>query len=162
MDRENFELEVAACYGTVLRGLIAASGRRDQAEDALHDALVAAMRDEYTVAGIVRVDAWLYAVGVRKLRRSAWREGLRRVLGGEGTYPEPGLERIEVTELLALLTPRQRAIVVARYYLGLSYKEIASVFAITVGTATTTVSQALRRMQSIGSQAKEGSWKTAK
>jgi len=59
--------------------------------------------------------------------------------------PRAGLERIEATEVLRDLTPRQRELIVARYYLDLSFKEIADHFGISVSAATSTVSQALAR-----------------
>jgi RNA polymerase sigma factor (sigma-70 family) len=147
LDRERWEREVAALYAQVLRGLIAVAGRRESAEDALHDALVAAMKPG-VVEGIERADAWLYAVGLRKLRRATWRTRLDVLLGASAaSYAEPGLERIEAMELLAQLTPRQRELVVARYYLDLSFKEIAEHFGLSVGAATSTVSQAIARIR---------------
>jgi len=147
LDRERWKREVAAHYGQVLRGLIAVAGRREWAEDALHDALLAALKPG-VVEGIGRADAWLYAVGLRKLRRAAWRTRFEVLLGARAaSYPEPGLDRIEATELLARLTPRQRELVIARFYLDLSYKEIAESFGLSVGAATSTVSQALVRIR---------------
>jgi DNA-directed RNA polymerase specialized sigma24 family protein len=147
LDRERWEREIAAHYGQVLRGLIAVAGRRERAEDALHDALLAAMRPG-VVEGIERADAWLYTVGLRKLRRATWRTRLEVLLGARAaSYPEPGLARIEATELLAQLTPRQRELVVARFYFDLSFKEIAEHFGVSVGGATSTVTQALARIR---------------
>jgi DNA-directed RNA polymerase specialized sigma24 family protein len=162
LDRERWECEVAAHYAHVLRGLYAVAGRREQAEDALHDALLAAMAPGM-IEGIDRTDAWLYAVGVRKLRRSAWRRRLDVLLRTNvGSYPEPGLARIEALEALRVLTPRQRELVVARFYLDLSFKEIAAHFGITVGAATSTVSQALARMRGRADRSAEGEWTGAK
>ncbi len=70
---------MAEGYARVLRGLIAVAGQRERAEDALHEALVAAL-EPGTLARIERADAWLYAVGVRKLRRAAWRRRLEVLL----------------------------------------------------------------------------------
>lgn len=141
-------------YARVLRGLVAVAGRQETAEDALHDALLAAM-EPGALARIERADAWLYAVGVRKLRRSAWRWRLEAVLlPSAASYPAPGLERVEALEALAVLTVRQREVVVARYYLDLSFKEIAQHLGITVGAATSTVAQALKRIRD--HDAKEG------
>jgi RNA polymerase sigma factor (sigma-70 family) len=147
LDRERWEREVADHYARVLRGLMAVAGQRDRAEDALQDALLAAMSPG-VIEGIVRVDAWLYAVSLRKLRRAEWRRRLEVFLRpAAASYPEPGLERVEATQLLAHLTPRQRELVVARYYLDLSFKEIAAQFGISVSAATSTVSQAITRLR---------------
>jgi DNA-directed RNA polymerase specialized sigma24 family protein len=147
LDRERWEREIACHYPQVLRGLMAVAGEREQAEDALHDALLAAMRPG-VIKTIERADAWLYAVGVRKLRRAAWRRRLDVLLGPNVvTYPEPDLAPIEATELLSGLTPRQREVVVARYYLDFTFKEIAQHLGISVGAATSTVSQAFERIR---------------
>jgi RNA polymerase sigma factor (sigma-70 family) len=162
LDRERWEREIAAHYGQVLRGLIAVAGGRERAEDALHDALLAAMKPG-VVEGIERADAWVYAVGLRKLRRAGWRSRLDVLLGARSaSYPEPGLERIEATEVLAHLTPRQRELVVARFYLDLSFKEIAEHFGVSVGAATSTVSQALARIRAANAAREEGQCKSAK
>ncbi len=154
MDRDCWERQVTDGYARVLRGLVAVAGRREAAEDALHDALLAAL-EPGAIGRIERADAWLYAVGVRKLRRGAWRRRLEALLlPGAAVYPAPGLARVEALEMLALLTPRQREVVVARYYLDLSFKEIAAHLGITVGAATSTVAQALRRIRE--SEAKGG------
>jgi len=128
VDRDVWDRELAACYGNVLRGLMSVSGERAAAEDALHDALVAALKPG-VVERIERVDAWLYAVGVRHLRRS-WRRRAERLVTGEPTFPAPGLERVEVMELMRELTPRQRSFVVARYYFDLTFRDIATLFGV--------------------------------
>jgi RNA polymerase sigma factor (sigma-70 family) len=147
LDRERWNDAVGCHYAQVLRGLMAVAGQRERAEDALHDALVAAMRPG-VIETIERPDAWLYAVGVRKLRRAAWRRRLDVLLGPNAViYPEPDLARIEATEMLAQLTPRQREVVVARYYLDLTFKEISQHLGISLSAATSTVSQALERVR---------------
>ena len=147
MDRESWEADVTRHYAQVLRGLMAVAGRREAAEDALHDALLAAMSPG-VIEGVERADAWLFSVGVRKLRRAAWRRRLDMFLGpSAASFPEPGLARVQAMEVLAQLTPRQRELVVARYYLDLSFNEIARHFGISVSGATSTVTQALARIR---------------
>jgi RNA polymerase sigma-70 factor (ECF subfamily) len=63
-------------------------------------------------------------------------------------------------ELLDRLPRRQREIVIARFYLDLSYAEIARELGISVGTATTTVSQALARLRKTGGEG--ATWNKAK
>jgi DNA-directed RNA polymerase specialized sigma24 family protein len=150
VELRQWEIELAACYGRVLRSLIALAGNRESGEDAFHDALAAAHAPG-AIDRIERADAWLYVVGVRHLRRSRWRarmEAPLRILGG--SFAPPTTERLEVFELLGQLPPRQREIVIARFYLDLSYAEIGRALGISVGTATTTVSQALARLRKIG------------
>jgi len=157
MNDAEWHLVLEACYARVLRALIGASGSREQAEDALHDALAAAWKPGVR-EGIERPEAWLYRVGVRALGRSRWRRRREVPLRyqGEGA-PAPGLDRVFALELLKKLTPRQREFVIARYFLDLSYADIASQWGVSVGTATATVSQALARLRS-DLQKEETAW----
>ena len=59
------------------------------------------------------------------------------------------LDRLEVGRLLALLTERQRRVVVAHYYLGLTQEEIADALGVRRGTVSATVSQSLARMREV-------------
>ena len=144
---DRWEAELERCYAGVLRGLMAASGSRELAEDALQDALVAALklRDRESVE---RVDAWLYVVGLRALRKGQWRRRMERSLGFlRGNVAAPTADRVIAVEMLAHLAHRQREMVIARYWLDMSYREIAQHFGVSVGTATSTVTQALKRMR---------------
>jgi DNA-directed RNA polymerase specialized sigma24 family protein len=77
--------------------------------------------------------------GVYRLERGL--ETLRLV------SPPPSDDRPEIVRLINALPARQRQVIVARYYLGLSYAEIAGGFGISVGAATSTATHALRRMR---------------
>jgi RNA polymerase sigma factor (sigma-70 family) len=157
-----WEAALERCYATVLRGLIAASGSRELAEDALQDALVAALKPGVPQT-VERVDAWLYVVGLRALRRGQWRRRLERSLRfARATTPAPDVDRLAALEMLARLTRRQRELVVARFWLGLSYREIADHFGVSVGTATSTVTQALKRLRREMSEEDARAWTTGR
>ena len=160
MDRHQWETELVACYARVLRALIVLAHSREHGEDAFHDAVTSALAPG-VMEGIRRADAWLFAVGVRSLHRSRWKARLEVPLFGlRGAASPPTTERVEVIELLAQLAPRQREIVIARFYLDLAYEQIAESFGISVGTATATVSQALARLRK--STKGGASWTNAK
>jgi len=147
VDRRQWETELVACYARVVRALIVLARNREQGEDAFHDALTAALEPE-VMEGIRRVDAWLFTVGLRSLRKSQWKARLDvPLLNLRRTSSPPTTERLEVIELLGQLAPRQREVVIARFYLDFSYEQIADAFGISVGTATATVSQALARLR---------------
>jgi RNA polymerase sigma factor (sigma-70 family) len=65
----------------------------------------------------------------------------------EGSQIEAVLERLSVGQLLRLLTPRQRSIVVAYFYLDQTQEQIAELLGIRRGTVAATISQALTRMR---------------
>jgi DNA-directed RNA polymerase specialized sigma24 family protein len=131
-----------------VRALTGLARSRERAEDALQDAVEDALKPG-VVETIERADAWLYAVAVRRLRRNRLRSGLESALSGlRGASPGPDLEHVATLELLDGLSGRQRELVVARYYLDLSYRDIAEQFGISVGTATATVTQALKKIRS--------------
>lgn len=148
MNEAEWNIALEGCYARVLRALMGASGSREQAEDALQDALAAAWKPGVRER-IERPDAWLYRVGLRALRRTRWRR--RREVPSDDQREgasAPSLDRVFALELLKKLTPRQREFVIARYFLDLSYADIAAYWSVTIGTATATVSQALARLRS--------------
>jgi len=63
------------------------------------------------------------------------------------TISRPSSTASRPARLLALLTERQRALVVAQYYLGLSQAETAALFGVRSGTVSATIAQALARMR---------------
>jgi RNA polymerase sigma factor (sigma-70 family) len=147
VDRHQWETELVACYARVLRALIVLANGRERGEDAFHDALTAALAPG-VIERIRRADAWLFTVGVRSLHKSRWKVRLDvPLLNLRRTTEPPTTARVEVIELLGQLAPRQRELVIARFYLDLSYEQIAQAFGISVGTATATVSQALARLR---------------
>ena len=134
-------------FPQVYRALVAATLDRERALDGLHDAFEEGLRhppsDERNLEG------WLYRVALRKTRRGLFR-AVREAPMTELSSDDPTAEvlhRLEVGRLLALLTERQRAIVVAHYYLGLSQQEIAQALGVRRGTVSATVSQSLARMR---------------
>jgi len=140
-------MAVQASWPRLVRALTGLAGARERAEDALQDALEDALKPG-VIERIERADAWLYAVAVRRLRRNRLRSGLESALSGlRGASPAPNAERVAMLELLNGLSGRQREFVIARYYLDLSYRDIAEQFGVSIGTATATVTQALKRLR---------------
>lgn len=63
--------------------------------------------------------------------------------------PDHGVEdRSELTELLAPLSPRERSILVWRYYLDAPEAEVAERLGVSAGTVKSTASRALARLRS--------------
>ena len=147
MDDRDWDQALEACYARVLRALIGACGSRERAEDGLQDALVAAWKPG--VRGQVqRPDAWLYRGGLRAIGRARWRQRFEVRLTEDLPHDSgPSVEKVAALELLRKLSPRQREFVIARYFLDLSYREIAEHWGVSVSNATATVSQALSRLR---------------
>jgi RNA polymerase sigma factor (sigma-70 family) len=137
-------------FPQVYRALIATTFDRERALDGLHDAFEEGLRnpphDDRNLEG------WLYRVALRKTRRGIFRTQREVSIDAGSSSDEVAaiIQRLEVGRLLALLTGRQRAIVVAHYYLGLTQDEIAEGLGIRRGTVSATVSQSLARMREKG------------
>ena len=134
----------------VYRALVAATLDRERALDGLHDAFEEGLRNP--PADDRNLEGWLYRVALRKTRRSllrVFREGPMTEISSEDSTVAL-LQRLEVGRLLVLLTERQRAIVVAHYYLALSQEDIAEALGVRRGTVSATVSQSLARMREGG------------
>jgi RNA polymerase sigma factor (sigma-70 family) len=139
-------------FPQVYRALVAATLDRERALDGLHDAFEEGLR--HPPPHDRNLEGWLYRVALRKTRRGLLRS-FREAPMAEVSTDDPTavvLLRLEVGRLLALLTERQRAIVVAHYYLGLSQHEIAEALGVRRGTVSATVSQSLARMRGRGAE----------
>lgn len=88
-------------------------------------------------------------------RVDRWRRLRREVLVEPAALPERGDaspvgvvdERDRLVRALALLTARQRRVVVLRYWVGLSEKEVAADLGVSVGTVKTQASRGLHRLR---------------
>jgi RNA polymerase sigma-70 factor (ECF subfamily) len=139
-------------FPQVYRALVAATLDRDSALDGLHDAFEEGLR--HPPSDDRNLEGWLYRVALRKTRRGLFRTA-RETSMPELSSEDPTarvLRRLEVGQLLALLTERQRSIVIAHYYLGLSQEEIAEALGVRRGTVSATVSQSLARMRKRGAE----------
>jgi RNA polymerase sigma-70 factor (ECF subfamily) len=138
--RQDWLARCQAAYATVYRGLVAMGATRDDAADALQDAFEDALRQRAPVA---RPEGWLFVVAQRKWRRTRWRRRLFRPLElARGSLRSDRDEEIDLLNELGRLTERQRTVIIARYVLGLSQREIAGLLGIAPGTVAATVHQA--------------------
>ena len=139
-------------FPQVYRPLVAATLDRERALDGLHDAFEEGLR--HPPPSDRNLEGWLYRVALRKARRGFLRI-FRETRMTDSASEDPTvavLQRLEAGRLLGLLTFRQRAIVVAHYYLGLSQQEIAEALGVRRGTVSATVSQSLARMRKRGAE----------
>lgn len=158
---------VLAERGGALMGLaIALAGAPQDAEDLLQAALERLLRNRRSVT----VDAEAYlrrtlynlaADGWR--RRGAWRRKIPLLRAGQAAGPDPAGDAIAAVDLrdalaglLRVLPPRQRAVIVLRYWEQLSAAEAAAVLGCSQATVKSAAAKALRRLRELA-----GSWPDA-
>jgi RNA polymerase sigma-70 factor (sigma-E family) len=93
------------------------------------------------------------------LRIDSWRRRRREVLTDPADVPEHAdpaggtadrhADRDQLVRALALLSPRQRRVVVLRHFEGLSEREVAADLGISVGTVKSTSSRGLDRLRTV-------------
>ena len=149
-DDEQFSAFVAARSRHLLHAAHLLTGDRHRAEDLLQAALTRAYLRWDRIdepEGYVRrtmvnahLDWW---------RRKPWREQVTDDLP-EAAGPDDAASydvRDAVLSALATLSGRQRAVVVLRYYEGLSESEIAAALGCSTGTVKSAASRALARLR---------------
>jgi RNA polymerase sigma factor (sigma-70 family) len=145
--REVYERE----YPRLVRALLAIGRDPAAAEDAAQEAFVKAHRTG--LDNIERLPGWLLVVGTREVFRRAKRArreaDLWSSLPTRDTGFDTSADRVDLLAALGELPERQRAIVVARYFYGLSYDEIAHHFDIKSGTVGATLHQGIERLRQI-------------
>ncbi|PZF85919.1 SigE family RNA polymerase sigma factor [Jiangella anatolica] len=155
-DDEEFRQFVAGRSLALLRTAYALTGDKEAAEDLVQGALAKLYRRWHKVdepEGYVRRIIY-------NDQASRWRR--RMVLREDpvGDVPETALpdltgpagDRIDVWQLLGQLAPRQRAVLVLRYYEDLSEREIAAVLGCSTGTVRSQAHRALARLRDLAPQ----------
>jgi len=139
-------------------------GNRSEAEEVLQETFLNLMRKAHTYRGQSEFSTWLYRICVNAAL--SWRRRLLRAgrwhyvpAAHEAQIPPP--EEVErtstlaqrdeqaefVQQALARLSPRLRAVIVLRYMLGLSYKEVAEAVGCSIGTVKSRLNRAHRRLE---------------
>lgn len=150
---DDFASFVRARQHRLLRAAYLVCGDEHLAEDLLQGALVklalhwSKVKNEYPDAYVRRI---LYRDAL-----SAWRKRRREVLAAElpDADPAPGGvdtgERVDLMRALAQLPPRQRAVVVLRWFEDRSERDTAEALGISVGTVKSQSHDALRRLREL-------------
>ncbi len=146
-DRE-FEEFVTAAWPRLRRAAYLLCHDTHEAEDLVQTVLASS----YAHWGQVRRDnAFAY---VRRALVNAYIDTRRRRPVPVPTDPDRTVppdhsveDRSELTELLAPLSPRERSIIVLRYYLDAPEAEVAERLGVSTGTVKSTASRALARLR---------------
>lgn len=150
---DDFAAYVSARTGMLLHYAHVLTGSRARAEDLVQAALAGAYR-RWPAVRSGNADAYVRRA-ILNGHLNRWRRLLRReVLVGvpperlhdDGT--ELLAERDLLWRALATLPPRQRAVLVLRYYEDLSEVQIAEVLGVSTGTVKSSASKALARLRS--------------
>ena len=147
---DDYQAFVVARYGTLVRAAMLFGCRRQDAEDAVQDALVRCYRHWPRVTAADDRDAYVYRLLVNGITR-----GRRRRWHGERPYddlPEPAPTgdlasevtlRHTVRASLGRLRPDQRQVLVLRYFADLTEAQIAAVLGVAPGTVKSRASRAI-------------------
>ena len=149
---ESYREFVTARYAALRRTAYVLTGDHHDAEDLVQTALMKAagvwgrihQRPEPYVRRI------MYHENVSRWRR---RRVVEEPLGGhdEATRDgaERGLDRMVLADALARLTPKQRTVLVLRYYEDLTEQQVAAVMGVRVGTVKSQTRHALMRLRQL-------------
>ncbi|WP_134764895.1 SigE family RNA polymerase sigma factor [Nocardioides sp. 1609] len=151
---EDFTELVHAAWPSLYRTAYLLLGDRAEAEDLVQSALAKTYaswgRVRSLEAGPGYARTTLVNTATSWFRRRSWRnERPTATLPDHGTVGSDPSDRPALVAALAQLPPRQRAVVVLRYYDDLSVAETASALAITEGTVKSQTSDALTKLRAL-------------
>lgn len=136
---------------TLLRALAASIGSFEGVEDAVQDAVADAISQQKT--DVRSPEGWLYAVALNKLRGHRRRAAIFARIGRGRSTPSDQLDdallRIDVSRRLLALSQRDRELLVAKYYVGLTQDEIAKVVRLPRGTVASSIARAAAKYRAM-------------
>ncbi len=141
-------------YRSLYRALVGATGRTDGVDDAIQDAFAQGLRGK--MPGDVRsVEGWLFVVALNRIRRTQ-RRGMRFVPLRRQDQTTDAIDaatmRVDVLARLETLSTRERELLVAKFYVGLTQDELAKALGISRGTVSSAISRAAARFRAGGTQ----------
>ena len=148
----------ASTWARLFRTTFAVAGDAGHAEDALQSAFAKAYATWHRVRSTDHPEAYVRRMAVNEVlraRRRAWWRAERSgtppeaapLSAGRSSTEDDFANRVEVWEALMSLAPRQRAVLVLRYYEDLSEQEIADVLNCSRGTVKSQASDALSALR---------------
>lgn len=142
-----------ASYRRLVVQLFAVCGDLADAEDAVQEAFVTALRKRSDFAHVSNPEAWLRTVALNQLRRG-WRHAavVRRYqarVPGPQHDVEVGPEHVAIVAALAEVDADQREVVVLHHLADLGTADIAAELGIPEGTVKSRLSRARARLASL-------------
>jgi RNA polymerase sigma-70 factor (sigma-E family) len=154
--RADFDRFVAGATDTLLRTAYLIVGDLGEAEDLVQETLFEVARRWPRVRRMEHPNAYARRILVNRAVGGAQRRARRRQELAAGVPPERALpafagaeiaEHDELIAALAALPPRQRAVIVLRYFLDLPEAEVAAALKCSLGTVKSTASRGLARLE---------------
>jgi RNA polymerase sigma-70 factor (sigma-E family) len=147
--RDGFEAFVAARYAALLRTAYLLTGDHHDAEDLLQQSLVKAVAAWRRIEGDPEpyVRTILVRQNVSRWRRRRWRELTTDAPPETQVSDVAAEDRVALHRALGVLAPRQRAVIVLRYYEDLTEVQTAEALGIAIGTVKSQTRDALRRLR---------------
>lgn len=153
-DEAEFADFFKSTWDRLFRSTYAVAGDIQLAEDALQTAFAKAYTSWRRVRAADHPEAYLRRMAINEVlgvrRRAWWRSEVTRDAinhPGIASHEDMLLRRDEVWSALMSLPPRQRAVVVLRYYEDLSEQQIADALGCRPGTVKSQASTALRTLR---------------
>ena len=151
----------AASYRRLVVQMYAICGDLSDAEDAVQEAFITALRKRRTLRSVHNPEAWIRTVALRRLH-GGWRHlaVVRRHQAMERA-PEPaievGPEHVALVTALGQLDPDQREVVVLHHLADLSVAEIAEDLGLPTGTVKSRLSRGRDRLSVLLTESEEPS-----
>ena len=154
---EDFREYVAARQAHLFRAALLLTGHRQDAEDLLQAALTKLAGRWHTIRRTGSPDAYvrttMYHQWISWWRRH--RHGREYAVdavpdkSGGGDLAHDSALRLALAEVLRQLTPRQRAVIVLRYYEDLPESDVARILGVGVGTVRSQAHRTLARLRDL-------------
>lgn len=136
---------------SLVRALTVATGTYDGVEDAIQDAFSEALRR--SPAELANVEGWIFTIALNRLRSHHRRAQILRRLGlmiaPRESEIDRALQRADIRRVLDALTQRERELLIAKHYIGMTQDEIASYMHLPRGTVSAAISRATARFREL-------------
>ena len=150
---EEFADLVHACWAGLYRTAYLMLGDAAEAEDLVQTALAKTYANWRRVRSVEAAPGYARTTMVNTaaswFRKKGWRNARPTETLPETAHETDPTLRPTVLDALTLLPPRQRAVIVLRYYEDLSVAQVATALGITDGTVKSQTSEALNRLRTL-------------
>lgn len=148
---DSFSAFAAARWSALFRCAYLLTGNTADAEDCVQVALVKAFARWGKIEGLEQPEAYVRRILVNTFlssRRRRTRPLRERAADLESPSPEVAItSRLDIERALAQLPPRQRAVIILRFYCDNTEQQAADALGCAVGTVKSQTSDALRNLR---------------